>query len=51
MDFELSYAVPEEGKADFGSDGFCMMKNGISGDAKSQQAAGFYRYIFCGRTM
>lgn len=39
---ELSYAVPEEG-SNLWFDGFCMMKNGISGDAKKKQAAaGFY---------
>ena len=42
---ELSYAVPEEG-SNLWFDGFCMMKNGISGDAKKKQAAqAFINYI------
>lgn len=42
---ELSYAVPEE-CSNLWFDGFCMMKDGIGGDAKKKQAAeAFINYI------
>lgn len=42
---ELSYAVPEE-CSNLWFDGFCMMKDGIGGDAKKKRAAeAFINYI------